>query len=220
VPKINVYLPDDLAEAVKETNLPVSAVCQEALERAVRKVTALREPERGTFPDNQEWAGTRITFTRYTNRARRAVTLARQAASGADHIGTHHLLSGVLREENNLAIQVLQRLDINARDLEQELRLLALSSPEIGLDRDVGLSANACTALELASTERSLSGHSYIGCEHLLLGLIAEPDGVAGTALRQRGLELRITRRAVNAALSASVLISAPSITWEGMGSS
>jgi len=48
-------------------------------------------------------------------------------------------------------------------------------------------------------------GHNYIGCEHLLLGLIAEPDGTAGQVLRALGAEHRLTRRAVTAALAGYV---------------
>jgi ATP-dependent Clp protease ATP-binding subunit ClpA len=56
--------------------------------------------------------------------------------------------------------------------------------------------------LELAANESSGLGNHYIGCEHLLLGLIAEPDGAAGSVLRSLGADLRLTRRAVAAALA------------------
>jgi ATP-dependent Clp protease ATP-binding subunit ClpC len=65
--------------------------------------------------------------------------------------------------------------------------------------------AHAANALELAVTEAHALGHNYIGCEHLLLGLVAEPDGIGGQVLRERGAEPRLTRRAVVAALAGYV---------------
>jgi ATP-dependent Clp protease ATP-binding subunit ClpC len=60
-------------------------------------------------------------------------------------------------------------------------------------------------ALELTATEALALGHNYIGCEHLVLGLVAEPDGAAGQLLRSLGAEPRLTRRAVAAALNGFV---------------
>lgn len=206
MPKVNVYLPDELAAAVKDANVPVSAICQSALERAVREVTALREAEPGRHPENQEWAaGTGIAFARYTNRARHAVSLGRQAALGLgqDCVGTEHLLLGILEEGGNLAVRVLEGFDVLPDDVEREIRghITAGESPA----SDTPLTPNARTALELASNESAKLGLNYLGCEHLLLGLIAEPRGLAGSVLRQLGLELRITRRAVVTALSGYV---------------
>jgi ATP-dependent Clp protease ATP-binding subunit ClpA len=63
----------------------------------------------------------------------------------------------------------------------------------------------AANALELTITEAITLGHNYVGCEHLLLGLIAEPDGAGGQVLRAAGAELRSTRGAVVAALAGYV---------------
>jgi ATP-dependent Clp protease ATP-binding subunit ClpC len=72
-------------------------------------------------------------------------------------------------------------------------------------DASQRFSGPASNALELAVTEATAFGHNYVGCEHLLLGLIAEPDGIAGQVLRSLGAELRLTRRAVAAALAGYV---------------
>ena len=60
----------------------------------------------------------------------------------------------------------------------------------------------AAAAMKAALNEAIGLGHNYIGCEHLLLGLIAEPDGAAGEVLRAQGAELRLAKRAVQAAVS------------------
>ncbi|WP_219518979.1 Clp protease N-terminal domain-containing protein [Nonomuraea ceibae] len=76
------------------------------------------------------------------------------------------------------------------------------SSGEQGGGRFSGAAANA---LEFAVNEAASLGHNYIGCEHLLLGLVNEPDGTAGQVLRGLGAEPRLTRRAVVAALAGYV---------------
>jgi ATP-dependent Clp protease ATP-binding subunit ClpC len=203
VSKINVYLPDDLAEAVKEAGLPVSAVCQRALEQAVRRVSAIRETAMSAL-DIADDAG---RFLHFTKRARTVVQLAaeRARAAGAAEIGTRHLLGGILAEGGNMALHVLPVMEIEPGQLQRELdRLTAATSPApAGTDGPgPGFSESAVAALQHTITEAAALGHNYVGCEHLLLGLIAEPDGSAGRILRGQGAEIRLTRRSVAAALA------------------
>ena len=97
MPKINVYLPDDLAAAVRDTHVPVSAVCQNALERAVRDVTSLRATDEPPA-SNSPGVG---AFARFTPRARKAVALAEDAAREVphNHVGTEHLLLGLIKDK-------------------------------------------------------------------------------------------------------------------------
>src|SRR3954452_20250865 len=107
MPKINVYLPDELATAVKEAQVPVSAICQAALERAGREVPSARGSDEA--PDDR--VRSRL-FGRFTPRARAAVTLAEEAARAVPHnyVGTEHVLLGVIDEGSNLALKVLRSL--------------------------------------------------------------------------------------------------------------
>jgi len=206
MPKINVYLPDALADAVKSAGLPVSAVCQAALERAVREVTALRAVASRQHLDTQDWAaGTRVAFERYTTRAREAVSLARRAAveHGHSHVDTEHLLFGILDQADNLAVKILTALDVEPEDLRAEVS--AYVSDGESNDQSPALSTSLRVVFELAVAESSKLGHNYIGCEHLLIGLVDEPDGVAGSVLRQLGLDARSVRRAVTSALAGFV---------------
>jgi ATP-dependent Clp protease ATP-binding subunit ClpC len=204
VPKINVYLPDELAEAVKESGVPVSAICQRALEQAVRRVTAIRETVLGGLDD----ADLATRLPHFTPRARLAVKLGIDQA-GADSspaVGTGHLLAGMITEGGNLALRVLQALEIDAEQLARELARQTLDETAAGAqDGAQHFSDPASNALELAVTEATALGHNYVGCEHLLLGLVSEPDGIAGQVLRSAGAELRLTRRAVAAALAGYV---------------
>ncbi|MFC7649605.1 Clp protease N-terminal domain-containing protein [Streptosporangium lutulentum] len=91
--------------------------------------------------------------------------------------------------------------------MRHRLDRLSVETPEVPADGDDELtfSASAAAALEMTVTDATALGHNYIGCEHLLLGLIAEPDGAAGQILRGLGAEQRLTRRAVSAALAGYV---------------
>lgn len=204
MPKINVYLPDELAEAVKEAALPVSAICQRALEQAVRRVTAIRETALVDLDD----AGLTARLPHFTARTRTALRLAVDQArtESAAAVGTGHLLAGMLAEGANLALQVLRAVEIEPQALDADLAHRDLAEASYGPDAPTGrFSPPAANALELAVTEATALGHNYVGTEHLLLGLIAEPDGAAGQMLRSRGAELRLTRRAVAAALAGYV---------------
>jgi ATP-dependent Clp protease ATP-binding subunit ClpC len=214
MPKINVYLPDDLAEAVKDSGVSVSAVCQRALEAAVRRVTAIRKARLSDLVADDLAA----RLPHFTPRAVTAVRLSvEQAATRqASEVGTAHLLGGVVAEGGNLALQVLRAMEIDPGDLVRALDAMPSDSPE-GADGPDGpadripprFSQTAANALELAVTESTGFGHNYIGCEHLLLGLVAEPDGAGGQVLRSAGAEARPTRRAVTAALAGYVHLQA-----------
>ncbi|WP_424529348.1 Clp protease N-terminal domain-containing protein [Sphaerisporangium viridialbum] len=209
MPKINVYLPDELAEAVKESGVPVSAVCQRALEQAVRRVTAIRETALGDLDLDDPTA----RLAHFTGRARMVLKLAveQARADGAPSVGTQHLLGGMLAEGGNLALHVLRAVEIEPEQLGRHLarESSGTEDDEDGTARH--FSSPAANALELAVTEATALGHNYVGCEHLLLGLVAEPDGTAGQVLRALGAEPRLTRRAVAAALAGYVHLRAQS---------
>ncbi|MGW2218499.1 Clp protease N-terminal domain-containing protein [Nonomuraea sp. NPDC001684] len=204
MPKINVYLPDELAEAVKAAGVPVSAICQRALEQAVRRITAIRQTALGEL-DAGDLAE---RLPRFTDRARTVVKLAidRARADAAPAVGTGHLLAGMLAEGQNLALHVLRAVDIDPAQVQRDLdRRPPGEEGGAGGNPVVHFSDAAAGALELTVTEATAMGHNYVGCEHLLLGLITEPDGTAGQVLRALGAESRLVRRAVTAALAGYV---------------
>ncbi len=203
MPKINVYLPDELAAAVREAQVPVSAICQAALERAVRGVNALRSADAPVVPAGATSTG---PFARFTPRARRSVVLAEKAAKDTPHnyIGTEHLLLGILDEDGNLAVKVLSSLDIEIDDLRAELVGSMGPPTEPGAD-NLPFTPLLKSSLELAAREALGMGHNYVGCEHLLLGLLATDDGLASKVLRRMGVEVRATKRAVVVALAGFV---------------
>lgn len=195
MPKINVYLPDDLADAVREAGLPVSAICQRALDQAVRRITTIRQ----AVLTDIDAAGLAGQFPNLTGRLVTVLTLAADRAKAADAttVTTGDLLHGIQAEGGNLALRLLDALDVPPASIT------APSTSEPGPQAEgLRFSPEAAAALELAVGEALSLGNNYVGCEHLLIALTAEPDGAAGQELRARGLDPRATRRAVVTALT------------------
>ncbi|MBM2623717.1 ATP-dependent Clp protease ATP-binding subunit [Actinoplanes sp. LDG1-06] len=197
MPKINVYLPDDLADSVRESGIPVSAICQRALEQAVQRVTAIRSAILDDLDEGGELIERLPSFTA------RLVTVLKLAAArarvaGAPTVTTGDLLHGMLAEGDNLALQILTAMDVAPTSLT------APTGREPGGSADEGLrfSRPAAIALEQAVGEAIGFGHNYVGCEHLLVALAGEQDGVAGKVLRERGVDAKATRRAVSVAIA------------------
>jgi ATP-dependent Clp protease ATP-binding subunit ClpA len=201
MPKINVYLPDDLAEGVKATGVPVSAICQRALEQSVRRVAAIR----ATMLVDLEAEDLTAQLSQFTERTRAVIKLAieQARASGAAGVGTEHLLHGMLTEGTSLALHVLRAMEIDPGHVARALAN-AMPIPQGSTENPAAtqFSGPAANALELTVTEAIGLGHNYVGCEHLLLGMISEPDGTAGHVLRELGIDLRSARRTVVAALT------------------
>ena len=196
MPKINVYLSDDLAEAVRDSGLPVSAICQRRLEQSLRRLTTIRE---ATLTDlGRQPLGDRLPG--FTARLVSMVTLAgeRAQAAGTPAVTTGDLLHGMLAEGGNLALQVLTAMNVAPNSLQAPVK----REPGSGGGEGLRFSRPASIALEGAVGEAIGFGHNYVGCEHLLISLAAEPEGSAGELLRSRGADARAIRRAVTAAIA------------------
>src|SRR5262249_52541620 len=117
----------------------------------------------------------------------------------AAEVGTRDLLHGMITEGGNLGLQILRSVDVDPLVVLAEVE--RLDSGEAG-GSAARMSSTAANALELTVIEAIALGHNYVGCEHVLLGLLAEPDGAGGEVLRRLGVELRGARHAVGAALA------------------
>jgi ATP-dependent Clp protease ATP-binding subunit ClpC len=112
----------------------------------------------------------------------------------------------MVSEGDNLALHVLRAIEIDPGQVQRHLaRQADVETGSSDEATSLRFSTAAAGALELAVTEAMSLGHNYIGCEHLLLGLVGEPAGTAGQVLRALGAEARLTRRAVTAALAGYV---------------
>jgi ATP-dependent Clp protease ATP-binding subunit ClpA len=203
MPKINVYLPDDLAAAVRAAGIPVSPVCQQALAEAVRSVTRtrkaialIRSPDftPGDHPVIQERLEDRMTA-----RLSEIFSLARQAGDG--QAGTTHLLTAMLDHEGGQALGVLllEALDISPDQVRAQL---GQADPDPGAEGGE-LTRQAWLTLAAAVESVIELGHNYLGTEHLVLGLLAVPDSAGGQVLRGLGGDPARARRVLASMLSA-----------------
>jgi ATP-dependent Clp protease ATP-binding subunit ClpC len=127
-------------------------------------------------------------FERFTDRARRVVVLAQEEARDLHHnyIGTEHILLGLIRESPGLAAQALSALGVTldaARDRVEGIVSRGSEAPS----GHIPFTPRAKKVLELSLREALNLGHHYIGTEHILLGLIAEGEGVASHVLADLG---------------------------------
>jgi ATP-dependent Clp protease ATP-binding subunit ClpC len=155
---------------------------------------------------------------RFTQRARRVLSLAHQEAERMRHnyIGTEHLLLGLIREEGGVAGRVLRELGLEA-DRVQEI-VERLTGPGQYSGGKLDLSPGTQQVLEYAVDEARRLGHHYIGTEHLLLGLVRHGEGIAMDVLRKLGVTSEQIRRQTRRVLqesSASQRTGAPAATAE-----
>src|SRR5690606_29255006 len=142
---------------------------------------------------------------RFTQRARRVLSLAQEEAERLQHnyIGTEHLLLGLMREEGGVAGRVLRDLGLEQRRVEELVERLTRATtrtPSSQLD----LSPGTKRVLELAVDEARRMGHHYIGTEHLLLGLVRQSEGVAIDVLKRLGVSPEEVRRQTRRVLQES----------------
>jgi ATP-dependent Clp protease ATP-binding subunit ClpC len=133
---------------------------------------------------------------RFTQRARRVLSLAQEEAERMQHsyIGTEHLLLGLIREEGGVAGRVLRELGLSPRRVEDLVERMTSSNRRSGPTR-MDLSPSTKKVLELAVDEARRMGHHYIGTEHLLLGLVRQTDGVAIEVLKRLNVNPEDVRR-------------------------
>ena len=123
---------------------------------------------------------------RFTQRARKVLSLAQEEAERMQHahIGTEHLLLGLMREEGGVASRVLRDLGVRPDEVERIVERLTSANKRPGVQR-MDLSPATKRVLELAVEEARRLGHHYIGTEHLLLGLARYSEGVASDVFRE-----------------------------------
>jgi ATP-dependent Clp protease ATP-binding subunit ClpC len=137
-------------------------------------------------------------FEKFSERARRALTYAQEEAQRFNHnyIGTEHILLGLVRETDGVAAKVLTNLDIDLNKVRSAVEFIIGRGGKTG-SAEVGLTPRAKRVIEFAVDEARRLNHSYVGTEHLLLGLLREGEGVAGGVLESLGVNLERARAEV-----------------------
>lgn len=141
---------------------------------------------------------------RFTQRARRVLSLAHQEAERLRHakIGTEHLLLGLIREEGGVAGRVLRELGLEPERVQEMVERVSL--PGRAEPDHIDLSSGTEQVLQLAIDEARRLGHHYIGTEHLLLGLVRQNEGAAIDVLRRLGVSPEQIRRQTRRVLQES----------------
>lgn len=144
-------------------------------------------------------------FGRFTQRAHKVLMLAQDEARrmGYPHVGTEHILLGLIREGEGVAAKALAALDIEAGKVRSIVE--ALVEKGQGAASEISLTPRGKKVLELSVDEARRMGHSYVGTEHLLLGLIREGEGVAARVLAELGAEQDKLRQVIIQMLGGSV---------------
>jgi ATP-dependent Clp protease ATP-binding subunit ClpC len=145
-------------------------------------------------------------FDKFTERARRVLTLAQEEALRFNHnyIGTEHLLLGLVREGEGVAAKVLANLGVELNKVRSAVEFI-IGRGDRAVMGEIGLTPRAKKVIELAVDEARRLGHQYIGTEHLLLGLVREGEGIAAGVLESLGVSLDKVRAEVTRILSQSM---------------
>ena len=142
-------------------------------------------------------------FEKFTDKARRVVVLAQEEAKLLNHnyIGTEHILLGLIHEGEGVAAKALEALGINLEQVREQVQEI-IGQGQQAPSGHIPFTPRAKKVLELSLREALQLGHSYIGTEHLLLGLIREGEGVAAQVLTKLGADTNKVRQQVIQLLS------------------
>ena len=144
-------------------------------------------------------------FEKFSERARRVLSLAQEEAQRFNHnyIGTEHILLGLVRETEGVAARVLSGLTVDLTKVRSAVEFI-IGRGERPAQGEIGLTPRAKKVVELAVDEARRMNHTYIGTEHLLIGLLREGEGVAAGVLESLGVNLEKVRAETHRILSNS----------------
>ena len=135
-------------------------------------------------------------FERYTERARRVLFFARYEATqlGSTSIETEHLLLGLIREGKGLTSRIFARSHLSLESIRKEIEGRTVFREKVSTSVEIPFSAETKRVLQFAAEEADRLLHTYIGTEHLLLGILREERSVAASILYEKGMRLASVR--------------------------
>ena len=160
-------------------------------------------------------------FDRFNDRAKRVLALAQDEAIRFNHnyIGTEHLLLGLVREGEGVAARVLDSLGVELSKVRTAVEFIIGRGDSTTSPSEITLSPRTKKVIELAIDEARKLGHSHVGTEHLLLGLVREGEGIASGVLESLGVSLEKVRHQVIATLGQQHPATAETATAGGKAS-
>ncbi len=135
----------------------------------------------------------------FTPRAQQVLALARKEADRFNHnyVGTEHLLLGLIKLGQGVAVNVLQKMGLDLETVRMEVEKQVGSGPEAKMVGNIPYTPRVKKVLALASKEAKALQHSYVGTEHILLGLLREGEGVAARVLKSLEVDIERTRNEI-----------------------
>ncbi len=141
----------------------------------------------------------------FTERVKKIIThIAKEEAVrlGHDYVGTEHILLALIQEGSGVAVETIQQLNVSLEALKTEVERLAKGATGNVTLGEIRYTPRAHKVIDYTREEAQLMGHTYVGIEHLLLGLIHEGEGIAARALDNLGIRLELARSKVLELLS------------------
>ena len=135
----------------------------------------------------------------FTPRAQQVLALARKEADRFNHnyVGTEHLLLGLIKLGQGVAVNVLQKMGLELETVRMEVEKQVGSGPETKMVGNIPYTPRVKKVLALAGKEAKSLNHSYVGTEHILLGLLREGEGVAARVLKNLEVDIERTRNEI-----------------------
>ena len=135
----------------------------------------------------------------FTPRAQQVLALARKEADRFNHnfVGTEHLLLGLIKLGQGVAVNVLQKIGLDLESVRMEVEKLVGTGPDQKMVGNIPYTPRVKKVLSLAAKEAKALSHTYVGTEHILLGLLREGDGVAARVLKNMDVDIEQTRQEI-----------------------
>ncbi|MDX1950860.1 MAG: ATP-dependent Clp protease ATP-binding subunit [Verrucomicrobiota bacterium] len=135
----------------------------------------------------------------FTPRAQQVLALARKEADRFNHnfVGTEHLLLGLIKLGQGVAVNVLQKIGLDLDTVRMEVEKLVGTGPDQKMIGNIPYTPRVKKVLSLAAKEAKALNHTYVGTEHILLGLLREGDGVAARVLKNMDVDIEQTRQEI-----------------------
>jgi len=135
----------------------------------------------------------------FTPRAQQVLALARKEADRFNHnfVGTEHLLLGLIKLGQGVAVNVLQKLGLDLETVRMEVEKQVGTGPDQKMIGNIPYTPRVKKVLALAGKEAKALNHTYVGTEHILLGLLREGDGVAARVLKNLDVDIEQTRQEI-----------------------
>jgi ATP-dependent Clp protease ATP-binding subunit ClpC len=138
-------------------------------------------------------------FNNFTPRAQQVLALARKEADRFNHnyVGTEHLLLGLIKLDQGVAVNVLKKMGLDLETVQLEVEKHVPPGPDHKVAGTIPYTPRVKKVLDLAAKEAKQLAHTYVGTEHILLGLLREGNGVAAKVLRGLDIDLEQTRNEI-----------------------